>query len=107
MANPNKAKGDRAEREAATLLSQLLKRTIRRKLGAGRQDDTGDLDGLDNWTLQVKNRKDIARTIREGMPQLEQQRQNAQTEHAAMILKQHGGTFIVVMTLEQYAKLIH
>lgn len=107
MANPNKAKGDRAEREAATLLTTLLRRPIRRKLGAGRQDDTGDLDGLPNWTLQVKNRKDIARTIREGMPQLEQQRQNAQTDHAAMILKQHGGTWIVTMTIDQFAKLIH
>jgi hypothetical protein len=107
VANPNKAKGDRAEREAAHLLSEMLDRDIRRKLGAGRQDDTGDLDGLDNWTLQVKNRRDIARTIREGMPQLEQQRQNAKTDHAAMLCRQPGGTWIVVMTLEQLTKLIN
>ena len=107
MANPNKAKGDRAEREAAKILSSLLRRPIRRKLGAGRQDDTGDLDGLDNWTLQVKNRRDIARTIREGMPQLEQQRQNAQTDHAAMLIRQTGGDWLVIMTIDQYARLIN
>lgn len=106
MTNPNKVKGDRAEREAATLLSTLLNRTIRRKLGAGRQDDTGDLDGLPNWTIQVKYRRDIARTIREGMPQLEQQRINNQTDNSALMLRQHGGGWIVVLTAEQLAKLI-
>lgn len=106
MANPNKAKGDRAEREAAHLLSAMLDREVRRKLGAGRQDDTGDLDGVTNWTLQVKNRRDIARTIREGMPQLEIQRLNNRTDNAAMLCRQTGGSWIVVMTLEQLAKLI-
>ena len=46
MANAAKRRGDSAEREAAALLSLLLARPIRRKLGAGRQDDQGDLDGL-------------------------------------------------------------
>ena len=46
MSNPQKAKGDAAEREVAALLSDLLGFTVRRKLGAGRKDDTGDLDGI-------------------------------------------------------------
>ena len=37
MANPQKRKGDGAEREAAELLSTLLALTVRRKLGAGRR----------------------------------------------------------------------
>lgn len=106
MANPNKRKGDSAEREAAALLTTLLNTPVRRKLGAGRQDDTGDIDGVDNWTIQVKNRKDIARTIREGMPQLEQQRINNKTDHSAMMLRQHGGNWLVVLTVEQLARLI-
>lgn len=106
MANPNKRKGDSAEREAAALLTDLLNTPVRRKLGAGRKDDTGDIDGVDNWTIQVKNRKDIARTIREGMPQLEQQRKNNKTDNAAMMLRQHGGNWLVVLTVEQLAKLI-
>ena len=36
MANPQKRKGDAAEREAAQLLSDLLGLVVRRKLGAGR-----------------------------------------------------------------------
>ena len=106
MANANKAKGDRAELEIAHYLSEKLQRTIRRKLGAGRADDTGDIDGLPNWTIQVKNRKDIARTIREGMQQLEQQRQNAQTDNAVLLIRQTGGTWLAVMTIDQYTTLI-
>lgn len=106
MAHPNKTKGDRAEREAAQLLTDGIGKPVRRKLGAGRQDDTGDIDGVDNWTIQVKNRKDIARTIREGMPQLEQQRINNKTDNAAMLMRQNGGTWIVVLTLDQYIQLI-
>jgi hypothetical protein len=106
VAHPNKNKGDRAEREAAQLLADGTGKPARRKLGAGRADDTGDIDGVDNWTIQVKNRKDIARTIREGMPQLEQQRINNKTDNAAMLMRQHGGTWIVVITLDQYINLI-
>ncbi|CAB4148923.1 hypothetical protein UFOVP526_33 [uncultured Caudovirales phage] len=106
MSNPNKAKGDRAELEIAHYLSDKLKRTIRRKLGAGRQDDTGDIEGLHNWTIQVKNRKDIARTIREGMKQLAEQQKNANTDNAVLLVRQTGGTWLAVMTIDQYIALI-
>ena len=45
MTNPQKQRGDRGEREIAALLNQLTGWPARRKLGAGRQDDTGDFDG--------------------------------------------------------------
>lgn len=65
MANAAKRRGDSAEREAAALLALLLARPIRRKLGAGRQDDQGDLDGLPGFALQVANWSDVARSARE------------------------------------------
>ena len=46
MTNPQKAKGDAAEREIATMINALTGWPVRRKLGAGRADDTGDLDGI-------------------------------------------------------------
>lgn len=106
MANANKRKGDSAEREIATRLATVFRLPIRRKLGAGRKDDTGDIDGLPDWTLQVKNRKDIARTIREGLPQLQQQQKNNNTPHAAMLCRQHGGTWIVIQTLDQWTAIV-
>ena len=44
MTAPAKAKGDRAEREAAAILADELGAPVRRKLGAGRRDDQGDLE---------------------------------------------------------------
>lgn len=104
--NPQKAKGDRAEREAAELLSQLLGTPIRRKLGAGRQDDTGDLDGVPGHVVQVASWADTARAALLKPKGAEVQRQNAQAGHAATLVRFRGGTFRVVLTLEQWARYL-
>ena len=44
MSHPSKRKGDKAELEAARILAEHLGLPIRRKLGAGRTDDEGDLE---------------------------------------------------------------
>src|SRR5690606_27626946 len=61
MANPQKNKGDKAELEAARLLADLTGWPVRRKLGAGRADDTGDLDNVPDTTVQVKDYTDVLR----------------------------------------------
>lgn len=53
MGNPQKRKGDAAEREAAALVAELTGYPVRRKLGAGRSDDEGDLEGVPRTVLQV------------------------------------------------------
>jgi hypothetical protein len=106
MPNRNKTKGDRAERDIAHRLTELLQRPVRRKLGAGRADDTGDIDGLHDWTIQVKDCRDIARTIREGMRQLAQQQENAGTSNGVLLIKQTGGTWLAIMTVEQWTETI-
>ena len=55
MTTPSKRKGDKAELELARLLADLLGMKVRRKLGAGRTDDEGDLEGIPGWTVEVKN----------------------------------------------------
>lgn len=102
MSNPNKRKGDSAEREVATLLSDGLGFKVRRKLGAGRADDTGDLDGLPDCTAQVKNYQDIARAIREGLAALEVQQKNSGTIYGVLFVRRRGGTWIAVQTLDQW-----
>ena len=49
MTGKAKRKGDKAEREAAELICELTGYEVRRKLGAGRTDDEGDLEGLPDW----------------------------------------------------------
>ena len=106
MANPKKAKGDRAELEAAALLSDLFGHPVRRKLGAGRQDDTGDLDGIPGHVVQVANWADAAAAARVKPAEAEQQRLNANVPHAATLVRFRGGTWRVVLSLEQWARYV-
>ena len=106
MSNPQKRKGDAAEREAAELLTDLLGTPCRRKLGAGRQDDCGDIDGVPDHVIQVASWKDTAAAARIKPPEAEQQRLNAQARHAATLVRFRGGTFRVVLTLEQWARYV-
>lgn len=61
MANPSKAKGDRAEREAVEVLKSLAPNLCVadaiRMLGAGRKDDVGDLRVFVDVAIQVRNYK--------------------------------------------------
>lgn len=106
MSNPQKRKGDSAEREAAEILTTLLGTPCRRKLGAGRQDDTGDLDGVPDHVIQVANWADTAAAARIKPQGAEQQRINANATHAATLVRFRGGTWRVVLTLEQWARYI-
>ena len=106
MSNPQKRKGDSAEREAAEILTDLLNLPIRRKLGAGRQDDTGDLDGVPDHVIQVANWADTAAAARIKPQGAEQQRINANATHAATLVRFRGGTWRVVLTLEQWRRYV-
>ena len=106
MANPPKKKGDRGELEAAAILTNLLGVPVRRKLGAGRVDDTGDLDGVPDHVVQVASWADTAAAARVKPREAEQQRINANATHAASLVRFRGGTWRVVLTLEQWARYL-
>lgn len=103
MSNPQKAKGDRAELELARILSDLLGFRVRRKLGAGRADDTGDLDGLPDCTAQAKNYSDVMRAINQGLKDLEQQHTNSGDTHAVLFVRRRGGQWVAIQTVQQWA----
>lgn len=103
MTSPSKRKGDAAEREIAAMLSDELGVNVRRKLGAGRKDDTGDLDGLRLTTVQVANRKNVADTVRNKPLECEQQRRNAGDPFAVTFVRLPKGEWRAVMTIEQFS----
>lgn len=104
MANAQKRKGDAAEREVAAILSDLLGVVARRELGAGRQDDMGDIR-LPDTAIQVANYASLDRAAREKLPDLERQQANAKATFAAMFVRRRGGRYVVVCTPEQWAAL--
>ena len=105
MASPAKRKGDRGELEVQGILRDLLGMPVRRALGAGRKDDVGDIHGLPDTCIQVANYADLSRAVREKLPDLERQQENAGATFAAMFCRRRGGSYVVVMTPEQFATL--
>lgn len=107
MTGSAKRKGDAAEREAAQLLHDLLGVPARRKLGAGRTDDEGDLDGIPATTVQVCSRAtDVVNVgvVRKPV-EADQQARNAGTPFAVTMLRVRGGTWRMVMTPEAWAAM--
>lgn len=105
MANPSKRKGDAAELEVQGILRDLLGVPARRALGAGRKDDVGDIHGVPNTCIQVVNRKDVARAIREKLPEAERQRECAGVPFAATFVRLPGGRYVVALTPEQWGQM--
>src|SRR5947209_4218775 len=105
MTNRAKAKGDRAELEVQGLLRDHLGVPARRQLGAGRKDDIGDVTGVPDTTIQVTNRADIGRAIREKLPETVEQQERAGSLFGALFCRRRGGKFVVVLTVSQWTTL--
>jgi hypothetical protein len=105
VTNRHKAKGDRAELEVQGILRDLLGVPARRKLGAGRTDDMGDIDNVPDTTISVANWASLDRAVREKLPELEQQQARSGSTFAAMFCRRRGGKFVVVMTPEMFSAL--
>jgi hypothetical protein len=106
VSNPQKARGDRAELEAAALLSDLTGYACRRKLGAGRTNaaggDTGDIDGIPGHAIQVANWKDTAAAAIQKPRGAQEQAENSLMPHAMTMIRFKGGTWRIVLTPEQW-----
>lgn len=105
MTSKQRDKGNRAEREAAAVLTDLLGLPVRRRLQEGRTDDAGDLEGVPDTVVQVKNYSDVGRACREALADLDAQRDVAGVPFAMAMIRRPGGRFMVVMSPEHWASL--
>ena len=108
MTGAAKAKGDHAEREFCAKTSDLLGVELRRKLGAGRLDDVGDVDGLPNWTIQCAwwPNRGILQAFRHKPLECERQQRNAGTTFGASAIRMNGGLWVMAQTPEQWATVV-
>jgi len=88
------------------ILNDLLGVPARRKLGAGRRDDMGDIDGVPDTCIQVANRKDVAAAVREKPVECERQQARAGDTFGATFIRLRGGDYRVVLTPEQWATYV-
>jgi hypothetical protein len=101
--NPQKRAGDHAEREVEKIIRELTGWPARRKLGAGRRDDMGDIDNVPSTAIQVKGGKGIVRNLNEAMNELPDQQKRAHATFGCAFIRRPGGRYVVVMTPEQWA----
>jgi hypothetical protein len=106
VTNPQKRKGDFAELEAAKLLTELLGVPVRRRLGAGRTDDVGDLDGVVGHVVEVKSNADFPAGVRSALGGLERKKIAANVDNAVGLIRRPGGEWVVVMTIAQWTAYI-
>lgn len=105
MPHPSKRKGDKAELEVQGILRELLGVPARRKLGAGRKDDMGDIDGVPDTCISVGNIARLSEAIREKPLELETQQARMGAAFGATFIRLRGGEYRVVMTPAQWADL--
>ena len=106
MTNPSGRKGAQGERDSAKILSDLTGFNVKRKLGAGRKEDTGDLWGVPDTVVQVADYTDVLRAIRHKPIAAEVQRGHAEATFAFSMIKMRGGIWRCVLTPEQMATYI-
>ena len=108
MANPNKAKGSAAERAVASWFAANGWPDAERRYDAGRHDDRGDIRGVSDAVLEVKNhqRIDLAGWLKE----LKVEMENSGTDIGAVIIKKRGtgdvGQWYAVMPVEVLNRLL-
>ena len=107
MANPNKARGDRHERETRNFLAEVFGRLVKRPRQEGLQD-VGDIH-VSPFVLQAKNWRDTVAAIRAGVEGAEEQARNAEEPYGVAVVKMRGKGAAysrVVMTLATFRRVL-
>jgi hypothetical protein len=115
MTGSAKAKGDAAERELADLLNAYADNdpdnrwNVRRALGAGRQDDQGDLVGVPRCIVQVRNYADEQRAERTALADAMEQLANASLldfDYAVAAVRHRGGRWVISMHPTTFVRML-
>lgn len=105
MTGAAKQKGDRAEREVAALLADLLGVEAKRALGAGRAEDVGDIFGIPDTVIQVADWTNLGAAASQKPGECERQQVHAGATFGASFLRIRGGRWVVALTPDQFATL--
>lgn len=107
MGRSSKDKGDRGEREAAAVLSDLLG-PVERIYGAGRQGDRGDLalDPRLSCAVQVAAWDDVRAAAVRKVDEVREQAMRGRCRYGVAMVRFRGGKWRIVMTPETFAELL-
>lgn len=106
--SPSKRKGSQFERDVvAAMRAEGLDGAHRTR--AGWQDDRGDIDGVDDWTIEAKNHQRLSEALSLGVDQAEVEATNAGTRWFAAVVKRRGRSArdaYVVLPLWLWCRLV-
>lgn len=107
MTHKNKIKGSQYERDIVKALQEDGFASVERMYGAGRQDDKGDIRGLDGWTIEAKNQAKI--DLPTFLAELKNEMANAGNDLGAVLVKKRNANIrdsYVVMSWEILIELL-
>ena len=104
MSASQRNKGARYEREAITVLDNLLGIRTYRLRTPGQDNDRGDLGGLVDTTIEVKSSANMTQALAGIQQCATAQTRNGHT-HGVTLIRRPGGAWIAAMTVEQWATL--
>jgi Holliday junction resolvase len=108
MTTASKRKGSQFERDVVKWLRTVGFPSAERAYGAGRHDDVGDIDGIDNVVIECKNEKSFR--IPQYLRELEDEMAHAKAETGVVLMKKRGSSNIsesyAVMPAELWVNLL-
>lgn len=107
MTSPAKRKGDNFERMCAQYLTDNTRFTVRRRFGAGAQDDRGDLEGLPGMVIQAADWANKTDALRIKPPEADIQAARTSSDTIGVTaIKLRGGDIRFVFTKEAFTQLL-
>jgi hypothetical protein len=98
-------KGSRGEREVVELLrARGIPAT--RRLQLGKADDAGDIDGVDGFTVEVKNWTRFSEGVSAALDGLEAKRLRGGSQFGVGFVKRVRKGWVVVMTPDTFADIV-
>lgn len=105
LVNPANERGKRAEREAAKLLHDALGYDIKRTK-AGQFVDIGDLSGIPDTVVQVKDWKDVLRAVHAARDDADQQARSAMVPFRFGMVRSRGGVWTCVQSVDALTTML-
>lgn len=108
MANPSKEKGSAAEKLVAEWFAAHGWPMAERRVTEGRLD-RGDISGVANTVIEVKDRKTLA--LHAWLDETERERRNDGAEFGVLVVKRYGSLDVskwyAILRVDQAAKMLH
>ena len=105
LVNPANERGKRAEREAAKLLHDALGYDVKRTK-AGQFVDIGDLSGIPDTVVQVKDWSEVLRAIHAARDDADEQARAAMVPFRFGMVRSRGGVWTCVQSVDALTTML-